>query len=211
MADRDEDEPLDNVRSALCASIDHAGYQRVSASVLVRSSRSCSLGARQAVRCWSIRATIPSTTATPLPGQLGAYPATSAMIYPTLARASEGGGGTPDRNQDGICPSDYQSAIDEEKVLRRVAAGKNCTCHHRHLPHFRVGVPRPPPPHLPFRLSSKVIRPSINSIAIAERSSGPALLRDLNDYNERGCYVSGHRHNAGAIAPTTTPVRCDST
>jgi hypothetical protein len=53
--------------------------------------------------------------------------------------------------------------------------GRTAICHHRHLPHRSL------PPHLPFRLSSKVIRPSTDLIAIAERSSGLTLLRDLND------------------------------
>jgi hypothetical protein len=134
---RDEDEPLDNVRSALCASIDHAGYQRVSASVfgtfiailLAGCSTSGSLlvdpGHYSVYHCDA------------MPGQLAGIQQRQHDLSNLMARASEGGGGTLIGTM--AYRTDYQSAIDEEKVLRRVAAGKNCN-----LPPPAPTAPIPP-------------------------------------------------------------------
>jgi hypothetical protein len=145
---RDEDEPLNNVRSALCASIDHAGYQRVSASVfgtfiailLAGCSTSGSLlvdpGHYSVYHCDA------------MPGQLAGIQQRQHDLSNLMARASEGGGGTLIGTM--AYRTDYQSAIDEEKVLRRVAAGKNCN-----LPPPAPTAPIPPAaPAVPTVLQS---------------------------------------------------------
>ena len=103
-----------------------------------------------------------------MPGQLAGIQQRQHDLSNLMARASEGGGGTLIGTM--AYRTDYQSAIDEEKVLRRVAAGKNCN-----LPPPAPTAPIPPAaPAVPTVLQTDLI-------AIAERSSGLALLRDLND------------------------------
>jgi hypothetical protein len=122
---RDEDEPLDNVRSALCASIDHAGYQRVSASVafaafipllLAGCSTSTVLladpGRYSVYHCDA------------MPGKLAGLQERQRELSNLMARASDGAGGALIGTMS--YRADYESAIEEEKVLRRAAAEKKC-------------------------------------------------------------------------------------
>jgi hypothetical protein len=97
------------------------GYPR--ALPLVRLSRSCLPVARQTARCWPILRASPSTTAT-LPGQLQGIQQRQHELSNLMARASEGGGGALIGTM--AYRTDYERTIDEEKVLRRVAAEKNC-------------------------------------------------------------------------------------
>ena len=122
---RDGDKPLDTARNTLCASIDHAGYQRVSASVaftafipllLAGCSTSSSLlvdpGRYSVYHCDA------------MPGKLAGIEERQRELSNLMARASDGAGGALIGTMS--YRADYESAIEEEKVLRRAAAEKNC-------------------------------------------------------------------------------------
>jgi hypothetical protein len=122
---RDEDEPLDNVRSALCASIDHAGYQRVSAGLAFAAFIALLLdGCSTSTALLADPARFSVYHCDAMPGQLQGIQQRQRELSNLMARASEGGGGALIGTMS--YRMDYERAIDEEKVLRRVAAEKNC-------------------------------------------------------------------------------------
>ena len=83
-----------------------------------------------------------------MPGQLAGIQQRQHDLSNLMARASEGGGGALIGTM--TYRTDYEKAIDEEKVLRRVAAGKNCN-----LPPPAPTAPIPPAaPAVPTVLQS---------------------------------------------------------
>ncbi len=111
-----------NVRDALCASIDHAGYRWVLANAVLVALllAGCSTndswlvdpGRYSAYHCDA------------LPGHLGAIQERRKELSNLMARASEGGGGGVIGTMS--YRADYEKTIGEEKALRRTAAEKNC-------------------------------------------------------------------------------------
>ena len=114
-----------NVRDALCASIDHAGYRRVSASVAFGAFIALLLAGCSTSGSWMIDPGHYSVYhCDALPARLEAIQERERELSNLMARASDGGGGVLIGTM--TYRVDYEKAIGEEKVLRRTAAEKNC-------------------------------------------------------------------------------------
>jgi hypothetical protein len=139
------------VRDALCASIDHVGYQRVSASVAFSAFIALPLaGCSTSGALLADPGRFSAYHCDAMPGQLQGIQQRQHELSNLMARASEGGGGALIGTM--TYRADYEKAIDEEKVLRRVAAEKNCN-----LPPPAPSV-APTPPAAPVLQSDQAIR-----------------------------------------------------
>ena len=105
--------------------MDHAGCQRVSASVAFSAFIALLLAGcstNSALLADPARFSVYHCDA--MPGQLQGIQQRQHELSNLMARASEGGGGALIGTM--AYRTDYERTIDEEKVLRRVAAEKNC-------------------------------------------------------------------------------------
>jgi hypothetical protein len=114
-----------NVRDALYASTDHAGYRRVFASVAFGALVALLLAGCSTSDSWLVDpAHYSAYHCDALPAKLKAIQEREQELSNLMARASEGGGGVLIGTM--TYRADYEKAIGEEKVLRRAAAEKNC-------------------------------------------------------------------------------------
>ena len=111
-----------NVRDALCASIDHAGYRGVFASAVVVALLLAGCSTNDS---WLVDpAHYSAYHCDALPTKLNAIQERRQELTNLMARASEGGGGGVIGTM--AYRADYENTIGEEKALRRTAAEKNC-------------------------------------------------------------------------------------
>jgi hypothetical protein len=131
-----------NVRDALCAAIDHAGYRRVFASAALVALLLAACSTNDSWLADSGHYTFYHCDA--LPAQLNAIQARRQELSNLMARASEGGGGIVIGTI--AYRAEYEKTFGEEKVLRRTAAEKNCNL--------------PPPPAPPAPTSAAYTSPA---------------------------------------------------
>ena len=130
------------MRDTLCASMDHAGCQRVSASVAFAAFIPLLLaGCSTSTTLLADPGRFSVYHCDAMPGKLAGIQERQRELSNLMARASDGAGGALIGTMS--YRGDYEIAIEEEKVLRRVAAEKNCN-----LPPPAPSV-TPSPPALP--------------------------------------------------------------
>ena len=129
--------------------MDHAGYQRVSASVAFAAFIPLLLaGCSTSTTLLADPGRFSVYHCDAMPGRLAAIQEHQRELSNLMARASDGAGGALIGTMS--YRANYEIAIDEEKVLRRVAAGKNCN-----LPPPAPTAPIPPAaPAVPTVLQS---------------------------------------------------------